>query len=155
MTEIHPLADSLLGIKYVLDDPDKKIANNKTLLSPYYNKVFSTKYIDKDGKESDVDVYENPDALPIAFMADDDILKLSFLGNDNPFNSMNNFMSSMTGSTPDYLGELNPKSYFVRLPDPEVEMRECWESDYNGQHCYNANAQAGDPTVNLTSYRTK
>ena len=144
-----PLADSLLGIKYVLDDPDKKIANNKTLLSPYYNKVFSTKYIDKDGKESDVDVYENPDALPIAFMADDDILKLSFLGNDNPFNSMNNFMSSMTGSTPDYSGELNPKSYFVRLPDPEVEMRECWESDYNGQHCYNANAQAADPTVNL------
>ena len=144
-----PVADSLLGIKYVLNDPNKNISGQKSLLSPYYNKVFSTKYINLGGEEADLDVYENPDALPIAFMADDDILKLSFLGNDNPFNSMNNFMSSMTGSTPDYSGALEPKAYFVRLPDPEVEMKECWESDYNGQHCYNANAQAGDPTVNL------
>ena len=144
-----PVSDSLLGIKYVLNDPNKNISGQKSLLSPYYNKVFSTKYVNLGGEETDLDVYENPDALPIAFMADDDILKLSFLGNDNPFNSMNNFMSSMTGSTPDYSGALNPKAYFVRLPDPEVEMKECWESDYNGQHCYNANAQAGDPTVNL------
>lgn len=144
-----PIADSLLGIKYVLDDPS--IRNGcESLLSPYYNKVFSTTY-PTENEEKTIDVYENPDALPIGFMADDDILRLSYLGNDNPFNSMNNFLSSLTGSTPDYTN-LVPKNYFKRISgseNPEVALNECWESNYNGQHCYNANAGAGDPTVGI------
>lgn len=144
-----PLADSLLGIKYVLDDPS--IRNDKeSLLSPYYNLVESTTY-KTDSGEKTLDIYENPDALPIGFMADDDILRLSFLGNDNPFNSMNNFLSSLTGSTEDY-SNLQPKEYFRRITDsqyPEVVLNECWESTYNGQHCYNANAGAVDPTVRI------
>lgn len=165
-----PLADSLLGIKYVIDDPANynPDSNRKTLLSPYYNKVGSTTY-KKEKEERTADIYENPDALPIGFMADDDILRLSFLGNDNPFNSMNNFLSSMTGNTPDYSGALAPKQYFYRTAtgpytvhnvgdqyekstDPnklEVELNECYETDYAGQHCYNANAGAGDPTVRV------
>lgn len=145
-----PVADSLLGIKYVFDDPAKHSSSNgKSLLSPYYNKIYSTNYVNSESADAILDVYENPDALPIGFMASEDILRLSYLGNDNPFNSMNNFMSSMTGSTPDYSGVLEPKQYFYRLPDPEVELNECWESDYNGQHCYNANAGAVDPTVRI------
>lgn len=143
-----PVSDSLLGIKYVLDDPELSDSEGKTLLSPYYNKVASTTY-KREGDEHPVDIYENPDALPIGFMADDDILRLSFLGNDNPFNSMNNFLSSMTGSTEDYT-QLDPKDYFIRIEEnPEVDLNECWESDYNGQHCYNANANAVDPTVRI------
>ncbi len=141
-----PLADSLLGIRYVLDDPAK--SSNKSLLSPYYNKIYTTQYVDSNSNMTDLDVYENPDALPIGFMADDDILRLSFLGNDNPFNSMNNFLSSMTGSTEDYTN-LIPKAYFRRMAEPTVELSECWESDYAGQHCYNANANAVDPTVRI------
>ncbi|MBO5164068.1 MAG: YfhO family protein [Ruminococcus sp.] len=147
-----PLADSLLGIKYVLDDPDNydPESNAKTLLSPYYKKVASTTYQKEDG-EHKLDIYENPDALPIAFMADDDILRLSFLGNDNPFNSMNNFLSSMTGNTPDY-SNLQPKEYFYRHvfdPSKDVELSECTTKDYNGQYCYDAMPGAVDPTVRV------
>lgn len=147
-----PVADSLLGIKYVLDDPSIR-NDQESLLSPYYNLVESTTYQAESG-EKQLDIYENPDALPIGFMADDDILRLSFLGNDNPFNSMNNFMSSLTGNTPEesYSTGLQPKQYFKRVPgteNPEVVLNECWESDYGGQHCYNANAGAGDPTVRI------
>ena len=145
-----PLADSLLGIKYVIDDATRNISGDKSILSPFYEKVFSTPYTNGDGNEATADIYENKDALAIGCMVDDDILKLSFLGNDNPFNSMNNFMSSLTGNTPDYSGALVPKNYFYRVTEsPEVVLNECWESDYGGQHCYNANAGAGDPTVNI------
>ncbi len=144
-----PVADSLLGIKYVFDDPNRNHDNSEDLLSPYYNKIYSSKYINNSSKEATVDIYENPDALAIGTMADDDIIRLSFLGNDNPFNSMNNFMSSLTGNTPDYSGVLEPKAYFRRLADPTVELNECTEKDYNGQHCYDANPQAGDPTVRI------
>ena len=148
-----PLADSLLGIKYVLDDPANYNPedNIRTLLSPYYNKIASTTYMKEGGKESIVDIYENPDALPIAFMADDDILRLSFLGTDNPFNSMNNFLSSMTGSTEDY-SALDPEDYFYRLnfdPATDVQLNECTVRDYNGQYCYDALPNAVDPTVRL------
>ncbi|SEK47445.1 Uncharacterized membrane protein YfhO [Ruminococcus sp. YRD2003] len=144
-----PVADSLLGIKYVLNDPARNSSKGKSLLSPYYDLVYTSTYV-HDGHDADLEVYKNPDALPIGFMADDDILRLSFLGNDNPFNSMNNFLSSLTGNTPDYSGALQPKQYFWRIAEnPEVELNECWESNYNGQHCYNANAGAGDPTVRI------
>ena len=144
-----PLADSLLGIKYVLNDPARNNADGKSLLSPYYNQVYTSTYQNDNG-EASLEVYENPDALPIGFMANSDILRLSFLGNDNPFNSMNNFLSAMTGNTPDYSGVLEPKAYFKRIDEnPEIELNECWESNYNGQHCYNANAGAGDPTVRI------
>ncbi len=144
-----PLSDSLLGIKYVLNDPARNNADGKSLLSPYYNQVYTSTYQNDNG-EASLEVYENPDALPIGFMANSDILKLSFLGNDNPFNSMNNFLSAMTGNTPDYSGVLEPKAYFKRIDEnPEIELNECWESNYNGQHCYNANAGAGDPTVRI------
>lgn len=147
-----PLADSLLGIKYVLDDPDNydPEINAKTLLSPYYNKVASTTFQKEDGEHT-LDIYENPDALPIGFMADDDILRLSFLGNDNPFNSMNNFLSSMTGNTPDY-SMLEPKAYFYRHvfdPTADIELSECTVKDYNGQYCYDAMPGAVDPTVRV------
>lgn len=144
-----PVADSLLGIKYVLNDPARNDADGKSLLSPYYNLVYTSTY-EHDQHDADLEVYENPDALPIGFMANADILRLSFLGNDNPFNSMNNFLSSLTGNTPDYSGALEPRQYFWRIAEnPEVELNECWESNYNGQHCYNANAGAGDPTVRI------
>lgn len=147
-----PLADSLLGIKYVLDDPANydSVNNAKTLLSPYYNKIASTPYQKEDGVHT-VDIYENPDALPIGFMADDDILRLSFLGTDNPFNSMNNFLSSMTGNTLDY-SNLQPREYFYRhVFDPvnDIELNECTVKDYNGQYCYDAMPGAIDPTVRV------
>ncbi len=148
-----PIADSLLGIKYVLNDPEicNPETDRRSLLCPYYNKVGSTSYKKENDKVGTVDIYENPDALPIAFMADDDILKLSFLGNDNPFNSMNNFLSSMTGSTTDYTN-LNPASYFYRLnfdPVNDVQLNECTVRDYNGQFCYDALPNAVDPTVRV------
>ena len=147
-----PLADSLLGIKYVLDDPSLRSEDDvRTLLSSYYKKVGETSVKKEGGKENKIDIYENPDALPIGFMADDDILRLSFLGNDNPFNSMNNFLSSMTGSTTDYTA-LNPESYFYRLnfdPVNDVELNECTVRDYAGQYCYDALPNAVDPTVRV------
>ena len=152
----NPVADSILGIKYVLDDPNRQY-NNTRLLDSSYIKRFSTNYIKDKNVQATVDIYENPNALNIGYMADDDILNLTGLGNDNPFNSLNNFLSSMTGNTLDYSSvPIIPKEYYVPF-DYEVSFDESkvYLHDYtNGgtgtvHDCYEAFAGVDDAVVNI------
>ena len=151
----NPVADSILGFKYILDDPNRH--GNLKLLDASYEKRFSTTYKKDKNVESTVDIYENPNALGIGYMADDDILNLTGLGNDNPFNSLNNFLSSMTGNTFDYSAvPIDPKKYYVPF-DYTVEYDETkvYLHDYtNGStgtvhDCYEAFAGVNDAVVNV------
>ncbi len=91
------LADSLMGIRYVVHDPS--IGKSEIRLNPNYQKIFTMDYVGKDDKPSTYHVYENPDALSIGYMASSDIKRLDHLGADNPFNSQNMFLSTLTGQT--------------------------------------------------------
>lgn len=92
------LADSLLGIKYVLDRGNE---GDQKRLNSNYVKIdeLDYDYVDENGTNKTMSVYENTDALSIGYMASEDILKVDHLGNDNPFNSQNLFMSTLAGST--------------------------------------------------------
>jgi uncharacterized membrane protein YfhO len=144
------LADSLLGIKYVIHD-DRQTQDD-AILNPLYeeNEVFTQDYINNDGNESTFHVYENPDALSIGFMADEDISKILYLGNDNPYNSQNILMSTLSGNT--VFDESNNitdfTQYYTRL-DEEIELDRCTDEGYGDQHCYRANSGETDTHVNI------
>ena len=82
------VTDSILGIKYVME---KGAVEDDTIPeSKQYDKLVLT---NKDEKDIFA-VYENPDALPVAFMADSSILDLQ-LGTDNPFENQNKLLSHL------------------------------------------------------------
>lgn len=148
-----PVSDSLLGIKYVVDEPMKNGSAKKTLLNPKYEYVFSQDYINNQDVESQLDVYQNPNALSIGYMVDDDITNLAFLGNDNPFNSQNMFLSTITGNTdftvtPEVITIDGNREYFTRLPY-SYDLVECYESPYGDQRLFTANPDASDPTIRI------
>lgn len=148
------LADSLLGIKYVIHDPDK--GNTDVNLNPAYtnNEVLTKDYTDSTGTQHTFHVYENPYAMSIGYMVDSSIQKLAFLGNDNPFNSQNMFLSTITGNTdfettPDgYINIVGNKEYYKRLPE-SIELSECTQYGYGDASKFVGDAGAVDPVVNV------
>lgn len=86
------ITDGLLGIKYIFDKEnkvDELYQNNPVLTS------------------GDITVYENPYALPIAYMVDDDILNV-YIESENPFENQNNFLSAIMGERYDYFTRVMP-----------------------------------------------
>jgi len=162
------LADSLLGIKYVVDRPsvsdstdadgnEIKTYKPAALLNTDYEYKFDFNYTETNGQKKLLQVYENPDALSIGYMVSSDIKNLSFLGNDNPFNSQNMFMSTITGNTEFLHNEgtiqiLGNKEYYTRVPETIV-LRDSYEEAYGDQRIFkpivNENGGYGDPTVNI------
>lgn len=146
------ISDSLLGIKYVIHDPT--ISHADTRLNPNYEAIFTQDYKGEKDKQSTYHVYQNPDALSIGYMASDDILRLSHLGNDNPFNSQNMFLSTLTGNTAFYpnddgtvtIGEHN--EYFSPM-DVTYELVDCTESPYGTDQTIFKATGEGDPTVRI------
>lgn len=166
------VADSLLGIKYVVDDSNRN-SGNRSLLEPHYEKVLETSYKNSSGADTKLDVYENKDALSIAYAASEDMLKLGHLGNDNQFNSMNIFLSTLTGNTDfqttedgailingfkEYYKRLEPEAYEGNsVFDPNQVRHSMYNPvDENGNvieskshHAYDALPNAIDPVVNM------
>ncbi len=144
------LADSMLGIKYVIDNNNE---GDKWRLNPYYEPVFSYDYKDSNDKDKTLTVYQNPDALSIGYMIDNSITNLAFLGNDNPFNSQNIFLSTSTGNT-DFLEQDNAilingnKEYYTRL-ETDISTQQIQISPYGDQTLYTADADAVDPIINI------
>jgi hypothetical protein len=101
-----------------------------------------------------MDVYENPNALNIGYMADDDITMLTGLGNDNPFNSLNNFLSAMAGSTESF-DPLTPRQYYVpfdytvKYDDTKVYLHDYTNTTGVVHDCYEAFAGVDDAVVNI------
>ncbi|MDE5583041.1 MAG: YfhO family protein [Ruminococcus sp.] len=166
------VADSLLGIKYIIDDPNRNTAK-RTKPETRYNKILETTYTNNSGNETNLDIYENPDALSVAYGASKDLLMLGHLGNDNQFNSMNIFLSTLTGNTnfeTDENGNISIgefKEYFKRLEPEAYEGESVFDSnqvrhsmytptDAEGNviqkkvhHAYDALPNAIDPVVNM------
>ncbi|HRR77020.1 MAG TPA: YfhO family protein [Ruminococcus sp.] len=155
----NPVADSLLGIKYVLDDPDR--SSSTKMLDSSYIKRFSTTYKKDDDVTANVDIYENPNALSIGYMVDAGVARLTGVGNDNPFNSLNNILSAMTGNTDLSQNPLQPKQYYVQIPvevsydNTKVHLHDYLNDPNNDgdpmhQHdCFEAYPDAGDAVVNV------
>ena len=146
------LADSLLGIKYVID---RGGTPTRPLLHKAYGLVDTYTYKDRDDKDSDgnarekyLSIYENPNALSIGYMVDDDLLRIDHLGNDNPFNSQNVLLSTMLGNTTfDEVGSISGTSqYYTPIEIGEPVLGAITLDSYNGQACYRRQ-ETGDPTV--------
>lgn len=147
------LADSLLGIKYVIHDPDKYLSD--TWLNPLYNEKLTYDYVNSGNEAAQFHIYENPNALSIGYMIDDSITNLAYLGNDNPFNSQNMFMSTITGNTqfettPEgYINIVGNREYYKRIPET-IELSECEQYAYGSDgYKYVGNAGASDPVINI------
>lgn len=146
------LADSLLGIKYILDNGSRPA---RPLLHNDYPKVSQYDYQDKLDKDNNgnpltktINIHQNPNALSIAYMVSDDLLRIDHLGNDNPFNSQNILLSTMLGQTSfDSAGQIAGFStYYTRIDTGEPVLGAVTVSDYNGQPTY-TQMDSGDPTV--------
>lgn len=79
-----PVADSLLGVKYLI------APENKELNSLWGDAVF---HDDKN----DAKVYRNDFALPIGYMVSADVASLEYNKNESPFSYMNRLVTAMLG----------------------------------------------------------
>ncbi len=86
------ITDGLLGIKYILDKENKVESSYKD------NPVLTS---------GEITIYENPYALPIAYMVDDDILNV-YIESENPFENQNNLLSAIMGERYDYFTRVMP-----------------------------------------------
>lgn len=142
-----PLADSLLGIKYVLDRGD-----SNRLLNPTYEPVLQYDYTNENGVDKTITAYENPNALSMGYMVNSDVTKIDHLGNDNPFNSQNIFLSTMSGNTVfDENGQFESwHEYYtpLQLAEDMVVSDAVTTSPYGEQTKFEDNG-SGDPTVDF------
>ncbi len=150
------LADSLLGIKYVLNQ-EAAVGQDATQ-SHYLNENYTPindgyTYTNHNGVQQTVKIYENPNALSIGYMANPDILKIDHLGNDNPFNSQNVLLSTLTGNTAfdPVTGNLaGNEEYYTRIDMPEPIIENITVSDYNVENRLKLyTAGDGDPTISF------
>lgn len=112
------VTDAILGIKYVMEKgsaEDETIPENK-----HYDKLLLT---NEDEKEI-FTVYENPNTLPVAFMADKSILGVS-VEKDNPFVNQNELLSHLVSD--EYT------EYFKQIPVEKTFPENAKQSSY-GAH---------------------
>lgn len=145
-----PIADSLLGIKYVLDRGDA--GDSKRLNESYVPLDWQYDYTNENGTEKTITVYENPNALSIGYMVNTDITKIDHLGNDNPFNSQNLFLSTMSGNTTfDESGNFASWHEYYKpfsLAEDPIVSDSLTASPYGEQTKYDVTG-TGDPTIDF------
>ncbi len=142
-----PLADSLLGIKYVLDRDGKERE-----LNPTYEKVMEETCINQSGSDMTIGVYKNPNALSLGYMVDEDIKRIGSFGNDNPFNSQNILMSTITGNTSfktDGNFESWAQYYYPISLTKELRLNGVYTQPYGMQTNYREEVGAADPTIDI------
>ena len=144
------VADSLLGIKYVLDRGDKTDQDRR--LNPAYEARWAYDYTNENGTAKTITAYENTNALSIGYMADSAVEKIDHLGNDNPFNSQNIFMSTLSGNTTfDENGQFESwHEYYtpLNLAENPIVSDSITTSPYGEQTKYDVTGD-GDPTVDF------
>lgn len=159
-----PLADSILGIKYVFDKGDE----NENLLKKGENSDVGAAYVKvKDEKaksqsETDIDVgvYQNPNALSLGYMVSKDIERVNAFGNDNPFNSQNILLSTISGNTTftagGGFGEWHTYYHPITVTEP-MRYNQSYQDEYGDQMRFreigwdpsNPTVHQPDPTVDI------
>ncbi len=144
------LADSLLGIKYVLDRGDSTDQSRR--LNDTYEAKWAYDYVNENGTAKTITAYENTNALSIGYMVDEDVTKIDHLGNDNPFNSQNIFMSTLSGNTTfDSDGNFESWTEYytpINLAEDPIISDSITTSPYGEQTKYDVTGD-GDPTVDF------
>lgn len=127
------VTDALFGIKYVMEKGDKaKPDESEEQTEPLVDEIALSKHYDNlvlangDSKEV-IYVYENPNALPLAFMADNAILD-AYLTSDNPFVNQNNLLS--------YLISDQYTDYFKRIDVNDIVTENAKPSMYGNHSKY-------------------
>lgn len=156
-----PLSDSFLGIKYVFDKGDEhknvmKKGENSDVESAY-NLVYSDQQQSQSESELNVNIYQNPNALSLGFMASADIKRINAFGNDNPFNSQNLLLSTASGNTTfDSAGNFGDwHKYYKDIPvTRELRLNQVYTEPYGDQTNYREikkedGSHADDPTVDI------
>ena len=159
-----PLADSVLGIKYVFDKGDE----NKNVLKKGENADVGAAYVKirdehaKTQSETDMDVglYQNPNALSIGYMVSKDIERVNAFGNDNPFNSQNILLSTIAGQTTFTAGggfdQWHTYYHPLTVTEP-MRFNQCYQDEYGDQMRFrefgwdssNPTVHQPDPTVDI------
>lgn len=144
------VADSLLGIKYVLDRGDSN--DQKRRLNPAYEARWAYDYTNENGTDKTITAYENTNALSIGYMVDSTVTKIDHLGNDNPFNSQNIFMSTLSGNTTfDDAGQFEGWTQYytpLNLAENPIVSDSITTSPYGEQTKYDVTGDS-DPTVDF------
>ena len=127
------VTDAIFGIKYVMEKGDA-VSKPSESIEPVEEdtapEIAESKHYDKlvlangDSKEI-MYVYENPYALPIAFMADNSIADLSFESWENPFKNQNMLLSALLSE--------EEQDFFVRIDLDSVVPENAKPSTY-GTH---------------------
>lgn len=99
----NPVNDSLLGIRYVIDDDRQHSAE-------FYDLIYKDEINERF-------VFENPHALSLAFAAHEDILNIDHTIYDNPFNFLNSLVTAMVGHDADVF-----HAFTVVLADENYEI---------------------------------
>lgn len=169
-----PLADSVLGIKYVFDKNDSNVnvlkKGENSDIGAAYNKLYTDTAKSQSEEKMEVGVYENPNALSIGYMVSKDIERISFFGNDDPFNSQNLLFSTITGNTSFTAGGgFNDwHRYYTPISVTQTEemeelgitnprMNQCYQDSYGEQMRFredgwdpsNPTVHQPDPTVDI------
>ncbi|MGN0641938.1 MAG: YfhO family protein [Huintestinicola sp.] len=107
------VSDAILGIKYVMDKGSSEADENGELTIPV-NKHYDDLVLTNGDEKDTFYVYENENALPIAFMADNAILDCD-PDSDNPFKNQNELLSYLISDEyTNYFNQIN-----VRKTVPE------------------------------------
>lgn len=91
------ISDAVLGIKYVMEK-GSAVKNDEGVIDVAENKHYDQMVLANGDKKDIFYVYENPNALPIAFMADNEITEIT-LDDKNPFNAQNQLFSALADET--------------------------------------------------------
>ncbi len=127
------ISDALLGIKYVMEVGNTKPPKNEdgspgteTEIKESFHYNDNMVFANGDSEQIFY-VYENPNVLPIGFMASNDILDVKLEG-DNPFIIQNNLMSALVNDT--------KADYFKRLEVDDVVPENAKLTTYSGHQKY-------------------
>lgn len=122
------VTDAIFGIKYVMEkgsaptaDEDGNVPLPEVASSSHYDNLVLA---NGDSKEI-MYVYENPYALPIAFMADESIADLELGSWENPFENQNELLSALLSDR---------KQYFFKRIDIDDIVPENAKSSTYGNH---------------------
>ncbi|MBR4627515.1 MAG: YfhO family protein [Ruminococcus sp.] len=155
----NPVADSLLGIKYVIDAPNRSYGSKKLLDASYVKVPELTGIAYKRYDEPNlkvitdyVDIYNNPNALSIGWMADRSILDIPYLDENNPFNNLNTMLASMTGNSgKEYYKSVKSE---VLYDENQVRLHDYIHTDIKTKiqtvhDCYESYSTSTDAVVNV------
>ena len=123
----NPIGDSILGIKYLIDEKDSD------KLSDRYDAVLS---------DDDYSVYLNPYAMSLAYGVSDSMYDLDLDDYDTPFESLNALASALIGE--------DTSEIFTEVPNYSVTANNCITSRVKYAYAYSRKSSESRATVNYS-----